>query len=502
MRAYFFGFFIILFLCAGNIAYRWDALTGDVGSENIEATYHVIHTVNSLQSSAWRNHFFLPTVTLGRQLDKNIPWGATKPSSTGDYIYTSFPPLGFLAPYLTLSALGLEANRATIGLFGAAVGLLSSLCLYSLCYQLIVFGGGSGGLAAFAALCGCLISVFSREALQSNGVVYWSHTLYNLLMLSTLLVLVFYRIYRWRVFSILFYVFVFMGPWLEWTAYVFSAGLIIFLIRKPSLDSELSAVRIGVVTFVSGALVYLHFVAVLGLVPATQSFLARFLARSAKKVGFDTLVAGYGLSYGLFLLLLVFLVFIYAMKENWNKFQDEKFRYIKLVLFVAAFPLLENLLMMQHATQFSFDRLKFVIPAAILISVSIAYLSGLYRYCVIFIVFAASILGVRDFDKSLQNYSEWKRIDGNNMLLVSKAKTLYDPSCSVFATSGAVRGYLNSLVRAGIYENKQVDDMAKLVTERKACAGVFLQANSPFIDLAGVEEIIIVKPDGQQIVVN
>lgn len=502
MKYYISGLFLMFFLCVWSVEYRWDSLTGNSGAENLEATYHVIHTVDSLQSSSWRNHFYLPTVTLGRSLDKDIPWAAAKPSYTGDYIYTSFPPLGFIAPYAVLSMLGLEGNRMTIGLFGAALGLMSSLCLYTLCYRLMVFGGLPSRTSAMAALGGCLISVFSREALQSNGVVYWSHTFYNFLLVATILTLVSYRIDRRKAYAVLFYALVFLGPWVEWTAYFVSAGLIVFLVRKPSLDPQLSAFRVAAVTFLSGALVYLHFVLVLGLVPATHAFLARFLARSAAKVGIESLVAGYGISYGLFLFVILALIFVYAMKEREGVVGREKFIYIKLVLLVSCFPLVENIVMMQHAAQFSFDRLKFIIPASIFIAVSIGYLRGFYRYCCILFLIVASVLGSRDFSRSLQSYRDWAGIDNANVALVSKSAPLYDMSCTIFASSGPVRAYLNTLFHVSIYQNKKIDDLAALMASRKACAAVFVETSSPFIDLVRLEKVTIVKPDGQQIVVN
>lgn len=42
---------------------------------NMEASYHVILTMSALKESPIVNHWFLPTVSLGGTLDKNIPWG-------------------------------------------------------------------------------------------------------------------------------------------------------------------------------------------------------------------------------------------------------------------------------------------------------------------------------------------------------------------------------------------------------------------------------------------
>lgn len=65
---------------------------------NSDATRHVLLTVTAYDETPISDHLFLPIVTLGKQSDKGIPWGATIPDNKGNYYYTSFSPAGYFAP--------------------------------------------------------------------------------------------------------------------------------------------------------------------------------------------------------------------------------------------------------------------------------------------------------------------------------------------------------------------------------------------------------------------
>jgi len=58
-----------------NLRQNWET-----GAQNLEVTYHVLLTVTALNEDPVKNYWYLPTVSLGRELDKHIPWGATVPT--------------------------------------------------------------------------------------------------------------------------------------------------------------------------------------------------------------------------------------------------------------------------------------------------------------------------------------------------------------------------------------------------------------------------------------
>jgi hypothetical protein len=160
-----------------------------VGAQNSEATYHVLFTIKALNENPVEKHWNLPTVTLGRATDKYIPWGSCVSTKTGDYIYTSFPVLGYLAPYFWFKAFQLEPSVENLAYFNFFLGSLSALALFLLLVSLLKFNGYEPRISVGGALVGCTIGIFSREALQAHGLVYWSHSLYQPILVFSLYLL-------------------------------------------------------------------------------------------------------------------------------------------------------------------------------------------------------------------------------------------------------------------------------------------------------------------------
>ncbi len=162
------------------------------GARNLEATYHVLLTVTALNESPAENHWYLPSVSLGREADKHIPWGASVPTKTGDYIYTSFTPAGFLAPYFWFKAFDLEPSLKNLARFNFFLGCASVFTFFYLLISLLKFNGYGQWISVGAALVGSTIGIFSSEALRSHGVIYWSQSLYQ-----TILIFPLYFLFRW-----------------------------------------------------------------------------------------------------------------------------------------------------------------------------------------------------------------------------------------------------------------------------------------------------------------
>lgn len=86
--------FCLLLLCVAltsSFAVRYKDFSNVTGIQNLEASYHVLLTIKSIQQNPVTDHWYLPTVSLGQENDKNIPWGATlrtKTQSSGGGIVT------------------------------------------------------------------------------------------------------------------------------------------------------------------------------------------------------------------------------------------------------------------------------------------------------------------------------------------------------------------------------------------------------------------------------
>ncbi|WP_186312409.1 hypothetical protein [Cereibacter sediminicola] len=154
------------------------------GAQGLEATCHTLWTIEALETSPPSAHRFRPTVTLDPAPGNPVRRGSTAPTSGGSYIYTSFPPLAFLAPMYGLEALSPKVTFLNPALFNALVGLgvvlgvggvMRALALREIRNPVEREGAGWLIFVAMAIACLCL-----REFLVSHGAVYWPHSLSQL----------------------------------------------------------------------------------------------------------------------------------------------------------------------------------------------------------------------------------------------------------------------------------------------------------------------------------
>lgn len=132
-----------LYLCQPNLYFP-----------NIEATWHVIHTVNALNSSNALHHYLLPSVTLGNALDKWIAWGAAVPTSSGSLIYTSFYSPGFIFAYITSRTLEFANPFNSLVFVNALLGIVSAFLGYLLAWNVLGAFELSAGKRSFSAFLG------------------------------------------------------------------------------------------------------------------------------------------------------------------------------------------------------------------------------------------------------------------------------------------------------------------------------------------------------------
>jgi len=121
-KPFYLGIVAVCILLAISLLFRLHDFEKVTGSQNLEASYHVLITLNALNESDVTHHWYLPTISLGEEKDKHIAWGATIPTRTGDYVYTSFTPYGFLAPYFALKISGQNISLESLAFFNFVLG--------------------------------------------------------------------------------------------------------------------------------------------------------------------------------------------------------------------------------------------------------------------------------------------------------------------------------------------------------------------------------------------
>lgn len=458
------------------------------GAPNIEASYHILLTATALSESSMRNHWLLPTVSLGQLTDKHIPWGAAIPTPTGDYIYTSFTPPVFLLPYVIFSTFQVEPSIQALAKLNFTLQALSCFLLYSLLVRLLTIADFSPSVTRAAALIGVSVQIFSLEALLSFGIVYWSQQIYQIVLLS-MLSIVTVILQRdatdSRKLVAGLTILAFLGAWTEWTGFIFNCSLVVLFWLKSRKDARYRAIAVQLLlaTATAGVLILVHYALATGLMPTLKAFTGRFIARSSHgESNFYRLLTGYLLSYGTLLVLLPVAMFFSLRTVGWKRWLDHR-GIVGFVLVAAVLSLGENVLMMQHASEFSFDRLKAVVPAAILLAFAFARLIASARKIFLIFLAAAFAQNVWSYEHTLHAYAAWELIDKNNKLLEIEIEKVTDVSCADIASNVKVRGYANLLFHRGIRENVERETWYSTRLRVSHCSSVYLEGELAFTDL-------------------
>lgn len=499
------GAFAVVLLVLLTIFIRAPEFNHPTGSQNLEAPYHVLLTVRALGESSIRNHWLLPTVTLGAEADKHIPWGGTIPTATGDYVYTSFMPAGFLFPYAVFSALGVQPSIAALAYLNAILGGISATLLFFLSLRIIRSSGVVALPAVVGALAATTVGIFSREALHSTGVSYWCQCLYQPVLILS--IITFLRIWQregnTRVAGAWLVLLALLGPMIEWTGYAFNGGLVLVALATRMPGWRALSLKVILATVLAGTITLVHFSLAAGLMPALKAFAARFLARSPATGDLVSLLQGYSLSYGMFLIVLMGLLAFLVVSPSANRSDGPASpalqagaQCVTIALVLSLVACFENLLMLQHATEFTFDRLKFAVPAALLFAFGFVRLGAVMRVVLVFALVIASAHGVKSYKRGFREYAPWAAMDVANHQLAGVVARNHR-GCSVLSSNINVRGYANLLFGHGIYEKKSRGDAPELIGEKGACQNLFIEGWFPYPDMPEYYRLSRVDRDGQ-----
>ena len=499
------GVIAVALLVLLSIVIRIPEFNRVTGSQNLEAPYHVLLTIRALGESDSANHWFLPTVTLGAKEDKNIPWGATIPTKTGDYVYTSFTPPAFVVPFAIFRLLGVEPSTKTLAYFNAMLGGISVTLLFLLLLRVLRSTGIDGWSSIVGAVAASAIAIFSREALQTTGVAYWAHSLYQpIFILSILSFLSLYLDDKNQLrTSYVLIVLTFLGPLVEWTGYVFNVGLVLIALVTRIRGSRRFSLQVIAATMLACLLTLLHYSLAAGLYPSLRAFMGRFLARSSGAGDLVQLLQGYALSYGAFLVVIFALLVVLAIKPVVNQVSvrggNSVLEFLSGTLIVALAlsfgACIENLLMLQHATQFTFDRFKLTVPIALLVAFGYSRCNFRWRIILVIALVIASIHGVVSYKRDLKRYSSWASVNAENNEIAALIKKTHG-GCSVLSTNINVRGYANLLFGHGIWEQKSLIDASYLMEKENSCQNILIEGENVYPDLPSYYRVTRVGRDG------
>lgn len=259
---------------------------------NADATYHVLLTMKAYDETPISVHKFVPIVSLGSIEDKDISWGATIKDKFGNFYYTSFSAAGFVAPYLFVKVFHLPINENSLYIFNTFLYVLSFVFSYKLFKNIF-----QTRLAKqYILIVVFLIYLFQPEIMHSQGIVYWHHSIFQLVFLIQLNM--FLDIEN-KTKAILFFLLCLVAPYIEWTGYISNLGFAIAFLfnnktyfRKDEITIKRESIynfgRISILTILSFASFSLHFVSVVSKYDYAKALYLRFFARSGMGGGIIT----------------------------------------------------------------------------------------------------------------------------------------------------------------------------------------------------------------------
>lgn len=456
----------LLLIVIGLSAAKYSALkykNKEMNYLNSDATWHTLLTITAYNKTPISIHKFLPIVSLGNQDDKNIPWGATIPDKNGNYYYTSFTAPMYFLPYLFFKIFHLKANERDLYLFNSLLLLIS----VSLWFTLLLKVFAKNKNAIFISFLGTLIYIFSPEIFHGMGIVYWAQSVFQVSFLIQLLAFYSYKYENSNFAKKIFYVFCFLNPYIEWTGYVANVGFafaeLIFVVKSEQRKNAIiSVLIIASLTCLSFAFYCLHYLLNVDAKLFFETVKQRFLARNiSTSVPISSLLTGYFTSFKyLWIILFGFVCVILAKTEK---------IYInhRILIFVIAFPLLENILMKEHSISYTYDRMKLAFLISFLSCVLLENIfsqkliplkkSLLEKSCVFVFASFFCLMNLKSYLRN-QNYNWQASYRTQNKEFASYINSFY-PDSILCIPNCAVRGYMNMLFGRGIYEWRNLESL-------------------------------------------
>ena len=443
---------------------------------NSNASWHVLLTIQAYDETPAVIHKFLPIVSLGDELDKEIQWAEMVADEYGNYYYTSFSPAGFALPYFFLKLFHLPVAEGSLYIFNTV------LCCMALLFTIKLF------IDLFekylrkevVILLTTFLFAFQTELMHGMGQVFWHQSLLQVLL--PLQFLCFYHFNEEKKWKIGYFVLTVIMPYVEWTGFLANVGFALAFFFKHGLKIQkqdfMRAFWTGVCTVAALLLLCGHYLSVVEWTEFTGALRDRVAMRTTyAHAPLFNLIWGYWKSFkGLWILLVILMtgcvLFNKGVKWIWN------YRHLLPMFFVMAFPMLENLLMKEHATSYTYDRMKLIYPLLLL-----AFIAGSaepkkwFASAAVVLSAVFGIIGVGSYLKNTEYIwpAEYRM---QNQILAEYCKENYHEGCLYGLGNAAVRGYVNLLFDRGVYENISLEKLIEKAKERDAEYAVLLEAGS------------------------
>jgi len=475
---------IILVIAISAIKYRAD----EVNYLNADATWHTLLTIEAYNETPISEHLFLPIVSLGEDSDKYIPWGATVPDNKGNYYYTSFSPAGYFAPWFFIKVFHLDVTEKSLYIFNVVLLSISAVIWMLFIQQIYEGEKYRYWLSVLAAV----LYILTPEVLHGMGIVYWSQSLMQVTLIAQIIAFYNKRKSGSMKATICFYLLALANPYIEWTGYIANVGFafaVLILGYKGNWKKAFGkACILGGITIASFVLFSCHYLLRIDSAIFFETLKNRFMARNVMTaVELTSVFGSYFKSFlYLWVLLLILIVWNIVIKKN----IEFKHRMLMLVLI---FPILENVIMKEHALSYSYDRMKVgFIMSFVLCDLAFQILEYYKESKKIIIVLTLLVMcfGGLNLKSYMGNsaYTWNTNYRGENNKIAEYVNTVYSDSVLGVENAG-IRGYMNLLFGRGIYEYISADRLKEIAAERGKQYAVILNIENyeswQVYDLAG-----------------
>lgn len=457
---------------------------------NQDATWHVLHTLQCYDSMPSQEHLFLPLVTPGDDA-RHMAWGATPEGAGGIRYYTSFWAPGFLLAWIFSGLTGLGYTPQMLYWLNS---LLLALSVAAACLLVVrLFGPRLGRAAPLLVPLTALLYLFQPEVMQSQGAVYWHQSITQLILVCQLYCFSRYQ-KRWG--KIAFYTLSFLICQLEWTGYVTNAGYALLMLawgvpgeeKRPLGRRFARAAAMGGLSAAALLGIVLHY---LQRLPAAALFSALLGSYAVRGDGTRDPVLQYFVMLfrsmrPLWTLLPILLALVLLLPKA-RRALPGLLRAYAPWLFASAFPMLENLVLRQHALEYTYDRMKAVYPLLIAFFLLLACLYGalegvrlrglaLVGACALCLALAGVALA--DYLRP-DNYYVDRDEDGYlvyNQLMAQRLLTEYPREVTLYGFPVPVRGYTNLTFGGGGLELVDQETLRREALARGMRYAVYVDA--------------------------
>ena len=218
---------ILLALFSLSILIRLPALDRPLSYHHEWLTAHSLVTMQIWHEDGIQSHLFLPIMSYNNPADKHISNDARIEDQNGNYYYTSYPPLTWVLPYLTLSALQISPDVLPLQAFNLGLHLINCAGIYlTIAYLTRKDYPGKINTAAVVAFSAYL---FSMGTLWYHSNVYYAETL-----VQTFFIYGIYLATRYatsdlgKKYLLVFGIDVFLMTETEWLSGFFVASLLLY----------------------------------------------------------------------------------------------------------------------------------------------------------------------------------------------------------------------------------------------------------------------------------